>query len=505
MSIQTRNGNSSLSRKVTAMGTTGEFGQLFTVYEKNWNCPDCGQENYASRPKCFRCRHSKPSGDQNLILDPALQALKEGKEIEWQEAIDPNTYQVYYYNKVTNETQWERPIELGPTPMATGWFGRGAAGSNAVKHFAELNRKFLSRPARKQKEFIDSRKSIQENGSDFNIWYGRYLDDYNDQGVNKEPAPDRCNLEKDAGYTRADAIELSNTGKSTNKRKDRRFFCLHFARGMCAKGSDCIFYHRIPTQEDDAKCDELFDCFGRSRHSKHRDDMNGVGSFMKPCRTLYVGNLLKSKYETSKALDDALWKHFSEWGELENCNVVHRLSIAFPRYRFRTSAEFAKEAMSNQALEHGEILQIRWAFDDPNPVAQDAIDRADKDAIVSLLHNKGISLDQPSENVYDETSNKRYRIEGPNGPVDYTEEQYIQYYQQYYAQYGLLQYPSQSPDTSNTSDNAVESAAIIASNSSKETTSKSSEWSEHVDEDTGATYYYNNSTGESSWSPPEDN
>ena len=40
---------SNLYRKVTAIGTVGEMGQLFTVYEKNWNCPDCGQENYASR------------------------------------------------------------------------------------------------------------------------------------------------------------------------------------------------------------------------------------------------------------------------------------------------------------------------------------------------------------------------------------------------------------------------------------------------------------------------
>lgn len=41
--------DSSLPRTMTPIGTTGEFGQLFTVYEKNWHCKDCGQENYASR------------------------------------------------------------------------------------------------------------------------------------------------------------------------------------------------------------------------------------------------------------------------------------------------------------------------------------------------------------------------------------------------------------------------------------------------------------------------
>ena len=107
---------------------------------------------------------------------------------------------------------------------------------------------------------------------------------------------------------------------------------------MCAKGSECLFFHRIPTPADDARIDELSDVFGRQKHSKHRDDMNGVGSFAKPCRTLYVANLQKTKYDTNKQLEDSLWKHFSEWGELENCNVIHRLSIAFPRYRYRTSA-----------------------------------------------------------------------------------------------------------------------------------------------------------------------
>ncbi len=38
-----------LPRKLTAVGTMGQMGQLFTVFEKNWHCKDCGQENYASR------------------------------------------------------------------------------------------------------------------------------------------------------------------------------------------------------------------------------------------------------------------------------------------------------------------------------------------------------------------------------------------------------------------------------------------------------------------------
>jgi hypothetical protein len=82
-------------------------------------------------------------------------------------------------------------------------------------------------------------------------------------------------LEKDAGATRADSTLSS---KEAANKKDKRYFCVHFAHGVCAKGSECKYYHRIPTLEDDARCDELFDCFGRQRHNKHRDDMTGTAS-----------------------------------------------------------------------------------------------------------------------------------------------------------------------------------------------------------------------------------
>ena len=42
-----------------------------------------------------------------------------------------------------------------------------------------------------------------------------------------------------------------------------------------------------------------------------------------------------------------------------------------------------------QTMDRDEILDIRWAHDDPNPVAQDAIDRANKDALFALMQAKG--------------------------------------------------------------------------------------------------------------------
>jgi hypothetical protein len=500
------------------MGTVGEMGKLFTVYENNWFCPDCKQENYASRPKCFRCRKSKPAGTNNYVMDPALAAYQagQGSACQWQEAIDPTSFQIYYYNSTTGATQWERPEELGAAPVATGWFGRGKAGSTAATVYQDLNDKYLTRPARKQKDFVDPNKYHTEGAQDYNIWYGRYMGDRDDQ-KHKEPATDRCVLVKDAGFTKADSVAMA--GKQNSQRKDRRFFCLHFSHGMCAKGADCLFYHRVPLPRDDASTDELYDCFGRQRHSKHRDDMGGTGSFMKPCRTLFVGNLTQHPYGSKKALEDAVWKHFSEWGELENVNVIHRLSIAFPRYRLRTSAEFAKEAMDRQPLDAGEVLSVKWAHDDPNPVAKEAIEKANKDALTALLLARGINIDtvgadaagfdypvdyqlpdaasatveergarEDADEEEDGHSSKRTRLEG-----DGAGGAAVKAYPNTDSQYASASAAAASSSSSSSSTAAAPETAGGVGGADDD------EWQEMVDPATSAVYYYNRLTGETSW------
>lgn len=54
--------------------------------------------------------------------------------------------------------------------------------------------------------------------------------------------------------------------------------------------------------------------------------------------------------------------------------------VAFVTYVSRLNAEFAKEAMMEQALDNGEILNVRWATEDPAWYAKqathkDAVDR----------------------------------------------------------------------------------------------------------------------------------
>jgi hypothetical protein len=171
------------------------------------------------------------------------------------------------------------------------------------------------------------------------------------------------------------------------------FFCQYFARGVCSNGPDCSMFHLVPSAEDCAKHEKspTTDVFGRQRHAEERGNRGGVGSFFSQSRTLYVGYGAASDGLGNK-LQEVMEKVFSEWGPTEDVYIVRSKSIAFVRYVFRASAEFAKEAMGNQSLQPAwwpqkagaapEILNIRWAFDDPNPTAIRRVKREYEDAFV---------------------------------------------------------------------------------------------------------------------------
>ena len=72
----------------------------------------------------------------------------------------------------------------------------------------------------------------------------------------------------------------------TRTRYRASIFCLFFARGLCPKGHRCEYLHKLQTSHD--LFNPNIDCFGRDKHSDYRDDMGGVGSFMRQNRTLYV-------------------------------------------------------------------------------------------------------------------------------------------------------------------------------------------------------------------------
>ena len=263
--------------------------------------------------------------------------------------------------------------------------------------------------------------------------------------------------------------------------------------------------------------------------------MDGVGSFSQPSRTLYCGGLQCDKYvelngkgmvkPCLKGVKDALWKHFSEWGELEAINIVPRISAAFPRYRLRTSAEFAREAMYQQALDKKEVLLIRWAREDPNPMAKEAIERADRDALVAIMKAKGINMDdQPFAYPSDYKPSLKRARDGDEGTNDVaypdTDSQYVGNAEAAACVGDAANCLSKDPsgedvdgfhagggggdDGGQEDDETVatlidDEIEIETENENGARAPEGEGWTEHEDPESGAIFFYNEKTGESSW------
>ena len=214
-----------------------------------------------------------------------------------------------------------------------------------------------TKKARKQiSQPIGPRKSDNSSGSTYNIWYNKKVGE-RVHSREKVKASTRCNISKDSGET-----------KGSLRLWDGTFLCLKFARGCCPFGHECSWIHGLPSDEFDANLEATKDCFGRERHENVREDQSGVGSFSadpQTARTLYVGGI-----SVTPDIQSIVYEHFREWGEIDNVRVLQSKGVAFIRYKKRSSAEFAREAMQNQSLNSGEILNVRWATDDPNPWVQ---------------------------------------------------------------------------------------------------------------------------------------
>lgn len=197
--------------------------------------------------------------------------------------------------------------------------------------------------------------------------------------------------------------------------------------------------------------------------------------------------------------------------------------------------------MSQQKLDHNEVLSIRWAHDDPNPIAKEAIEKADKDAVLNLLQNKGVAVapqafEYPPE--YQVPGTKRLRIEDgaevleeypelsyPNTDAQYgagvagaplaasqeeidrlsalSAEEFKAHYENYYAQQAAL---NRLGLQSSTATSAVSEGAVgkKRGHSEQDTPAATGEalWQMYKDESSGAMYYFNSETGESTWTTP---
>ncbi|CAI1887622.1 hypothetical protein SEUBUCD646_0D00460 [Saccharomyces eubayanus] len=211
-----------------------------------------------------------------------------------------------------------------------------------------------------------------QTGLTFNIWYSKWSQGLG--GNTRFVSPFALQPQPHSGKTRGD-----NDGEL--------FFCLFFAKGMCCLGSKCRYLHHIPDEDDVSKLSlrtEVLDCFGREKFADYRDDMGGVGSFRKKNKTLYVGGIdgaLNSKQLKPTQIESRVRFVFSRLGDIDRIRYVEDKSCAFVKFKHQASAEFAKEAMSNQTLllhsdkewddrKEGTGLLVKWANEDPDPAAK---------------------------------------------------------------------------------------------------------------------------------------
>jgi RNA recognition motif-containing protein len=160
------------------------------------------------------------------------------------------------------------------------------------------------------------------------------------------------------------------------------------------------------------------DCFGRDKHSDYRDDMGGVGSFMRQNRTLYIGRI-----HVTDDIEEIVARHFQEWGEIERIRVLTARGVAFVTYVNEANSQFAKEAMAHQALDNNEVLNVRWATVDPNPLsakreaarieeqAAEAVRRALPAAFVAELEGR-----ETAEMREERMRESRFGLEGYDAP-----------------------------------------------------------------------------------------
>lgn len=274
----------------------------------------------------------------------------------------------------------------------------------------------LQKRARKQ---IEETEFLQPDGAVrlHNLWSGKEERNTGSNSISERTKrATRCDSFVDSGWTRGEA--------------NSAFFCLYFARGKCSRGWACEYKHRVPTMGDDAHASHESDCFGRSRTETFVHANKGAGNYQRDSKVLYVNWAGASRHAND--VQGMIERDFSEWGPIWEVYVKHKECIAFVRYSYRYAAEFAKEAMNRQSLiesSAGEALLVRWANNDPNPVAVNEQKR-EREELYSERLERSDELHSPmSHTKLAKAAHKQ--LQGNEGEYPDTEQQYEQQHSQH--------------------------------------------------------------------------
>ena len=103
---------------------------------------------------------------------------------------------------------------------------------------------------------------------------------------------------------------------------------------------------------------------------------------------------------------------------LHPVRVLNTRGIAFITYTNEANAQFAKEAMAHQSLDYNEILNVRWATADPNPMAKAReVRRIENQAAEAIRRALPAEFLAELEGGNSELR-KRRRVEGSEAPLD---------------------------------------------------------------------------------------
>ncbi|CAD6571212.1 MAG: Pre-mRNA-splicing factor [Tremellales sp. Tagirdzhanova-0007] len=282
------------------------------------------------------------------------------------------------------------------------------------------------RPARKQVKAGDIDKSEgPQPGKEYNLWYNKWAGGDKEDALASHVAlyPETLDIHEPmlratnfaASFSLEDVVPMGAFPAVHHP--------LQHAEMDCFFRHECNFLHRLPLPSHQLP-DHSRDCFGRERHADYRDDMGGVGSFNRSNRTLYIGKMQESP--DKKQTEETLMRHFGEWGTIVKWNILYNRGIAFVTYESEHSASFSKEAMANQSMDMEEILNVRWATEDPNPtekVAEDKrIEEEGQKAISGMLDENLVEAAQTLRALEDGDEQDFYPIESSAPePDDYDE------------------------------------------------------------------------------------
>lgn len=112
------------------------------------------------------------------------------------------------------------------------------------------------------------------------------------------------------------------------------------------------------------------------------------------------------------------WDPFDGYGlaNISPVRVLEGRGVAFVTYKNEANAQFAREAMAHQSLDHDEVLNVRWATPDPNPAAirREArrVEEQAAEAIRRALPPEFVAEIEAKARGEISGRNKRQRIEG---------------------------------------------------------------------------------------------